>query len=350
MGAIKEPDWSIVGVLGSARGARGATDAEAIGTEHLLAGVTTAKGAARQALADEGATKVAVAQVLRNRGDRDGAWSVADDPEGSVTSQDLLGDDGDKGIRFTGAAARALTAAMGRAQREGAAKFGADHLLRALLEEDNRAVELLAACGVAPQAVRARLDGGTGSRDDGLAPLLHPTRDVLLGRGHYRQMPFWKRWVVRYGGMNWATMPFEWVRYETLEQARRLGHRVVGTEHVLLAVLATHEVVLRYPHMAGESTPAAGTRYAGGERLARLGVDHASVHSALTGDRVRLTADPRPFGQYIDESAGRSAVRQVDSCSGSAADPGTGPLVEVLLKEETRARRLTDALTVTAGD
>ncbi|MZE78782.1 Clp protease N-terminal domain-containing protein [Streptomyces xinghaiensis] len=349
MAVIKEPDWNMAGVLGSARGARGATDGEAIGTEHLLAGVTTAKGAAREALADEGATKVAVAQVLRNRRGRDGAWSVADDPGESVASRDLLGDDGDKGIRFTGAAARALTAAMRRAQREGAAKFGADHLLRALLEEDNRAVELLGACGVAPQAVRARLDGGTGSRDDGLAPLLHPTRDVLLGRGRYRQMSFWKRWVVKYGGINWASMPFEWVRWETFEQARRLGDRVVGTEHVLLAVLATHEVLLRYPHMAEESTPA-GTRYAGGERLARLGVDHASAHGALAGDRVRLTADPRPFGQYIDESAGRSAVRPAGSGSGSTADPGTGPLVEILLREETRARQLTDALATATGD
>ena len=210
--AIMEPDWGIVGVLGAAKGAK-ATAGAAIGTEHLLAGITTAKGAAREALADEGATKVAllavlaVLAVLRDRLDRDGAWSGADDVEGSVAQQDVLGEDGDRGARFTGAAARALTAAMGQAQREGAAKVGAVHLLRGLLEEDNRAVELLGACGVSPQAVRARLDGGTGGQGDGLSPLLHATRDVLLGRGHYRQGPFWQRWLLKSAGANWASMP-----------------------------------------------------------------------------------------------------------------------------------------------
>jgi hypothetical protein len=345
MEAIKEPDWGIVGVLGAAKGAK-ATAGAAIGTEHLLAGITTAKGAAREALANEGATKVALLAVLRDRLDRDGAWSGADDVEGSVAQQDVLGEDGDRGARLTGAAARALTAAMGQAQREGAAKFGAVHLLRGLLEEDNRAVELLGVCGVSPQAVLVRLDGGTGSQGDDLSPLLHATPDVLLGRGHYRQGPFWQRWLLKSAGANWASRPAWWVKTETYEQARRLGNGVVGTEHILLAVLATHEVALQYP---GEGAPAPDTRYAGGERLARLGVDYASVHSALTSDRVRLTADTRPVRQYLDAAAGPSAVKSADSGSGAMADPGTGPLVEILLREETRARQLIDALTTAPG-
>ncbi|MGP4111717.1 Clp protease N-terminal domain-containing protein [Streptomyces sp. 4N509B] len=350
MEAIREPDWNTVGILGAARGARGASNGEAIGTEHLLAGITTARGAAREALADEGATKVALAAVLRARKDRDGAWSGTDDAEAGVAAKDVLGDDGDRGVRFTGAAARALTTAMRQAQHEGAAKFGAVHLLRGLLAEDNRAVELLAACGVSPQALRARLDGGAGGREDGLDPLLHATRDVLLGRSHYRRMSFWKRLVVRHGGINWASMPVEWVRWETYEQARRLGDRVAGTEHVLLAVLATHEVVLRYPHLAGESAPSPDTRYAGGERLARMGIDYASAHGALTGDRVPLAADARPVEHYLDESAGRGAVGSADAGSGSTAGPGTGVLVEILLTEGTRARQLIDALPTAAAD
>ncbi|QOV35036.1 hypothetical protein IM697_33890 [Streptomyces ferrugineus] len=351
MDAIKEPDWAVVGILGAARGAQGADKGGAIGTEHLLAGITTAKGAAREALADEGATKTALLAVLRDRMDRDGAWSGADDVEASVAAKDVLGDDGDRDSCFTGAAARALTAAMEQARREGAAKFGAAHLLRSLLEEDNRAVELLGACGVSPQAVRVRLDGGTGgSREDGLSPLLHATRDVLLGRSHYRRMPFWQRWLLKLGGVNWASTPAWWVRMETYEQARRLGHGAVGTEHVLLAILATHEVALQYPHLAAESAPAPGTRYAGGERLAGLGIDYASVHGALTGDRVRLTADARAVEQYIDEAAGPSAVGSADSSSGTVADPGTGPLVEILLREQTRAKQLIDALTTATGD
>ncbi|MCC9737724.1 hypothetical protein [Streptomyces sp. MNU89] len=90
--------------------------------------------------------------------------------------------------------------------------------------------------------------------------------------------------------------------------------------------------------------------YTGGERLARLGIDHASARGALTGDRVRLAADPRSFEQYIDESAGRSAVRPACSGSGSTADPGTGPLVEILLREEARARQLIDAPATATGD
>ncbi|MFI7500171.1 Clp protease N-terminal domain-containing protein [Streptomyces sp. NPDC049687] len=350
METILEPDWSIAKILGAARGAQTAADGEAIGTEHLLAGITTAKGDACEALAAEGATRTALLAVLRDREDRDGAWSGADDVENSVAAQDVLGEDGERRVRFTGAAARALTAAMAQARRDGAVRFGAVHLLRALLEQDNRAVEVLGVCGISPQAVRARLDGGTAGHEDGLTPLLHATRDVLLGRSHYRHLPFWKRWLVKSAGTNLASRPAWWVELETYEQARRLGADVAGTEHVLLAILATHEVALRYPHLAGENAPAPDTRYTGGERLARLGIDYTSVHSALTAGRVRLTADARPVEQYLAEAAGPSAASSADSGSAATADPGTGHLVELLLGEETRARQLVDALTAVSGD
>ncbi|WP_329145567.1 hypothetical protein OG275_14640 [Streptomyces niveus] len=335
MEAITSPDWNIVGILGAARGARG--DAEApIGTEHLLAGITTTRGTAREALADVGATKIALLTVLRNRKDDDGAWSAADDAEASVASEDILGEDGDRRTHYTGAAARALTAAMGDARRKDAAKFGADHLLRGLLEEENRAVELLAVCGITPQAVRARLDGGPGSREDALDPLLHATRDVLLGRGQYRRVSFWMRWMIKLSGVNWASLPAGWVRQETYEQARRLGDGTVGTEHVLLAILATHEVALQHPHLSGE------TQYAGGERLAALGIDYASAHHALTSpDLARLRPDPRPAEQYVNEPP----TLNLDPTT----DPGTGPLLEALLSEETRARQLVEALTTSGG-
>ncbi|WP_405501510.1 Clp protease N-terminal domain-containing protein [Streptomyces niveus] len=336
MEAITSPDWNIVGILGAARGARG--DAEApIGTEHLLAGITTTRGPAREALADVGATKIALLTVLRNRKDDDGAWSAADDAEASVASEDILGEDGDRRTHYTGAAARALTAAMGDARRKDAAKFGADDLLRGLLEEENRAVELLAVCGITPQAVRARLDGGPGSREDALDPLLHATRDVLLGRGQYRRVSFWMRWMIKLSGVNWASLPAGWVRQETYEQARRLGDGTVGTEHVLLAILATHEVALQHPHLSGE------TQYAGGERLAALGIDYASAHHALTSpDLARLRPDPRPAEQYVNEPP----TLNLDPTT----DPGTGPLLEALLSEETRARQLVETLTSTPGD
>lgn len=345
MGAIKEPDWNTVGILGAARGAAGATGGGAIGTDHLLAGITAAKGPAREALANAGATRTVVGAVLRDLTDRKTAFS-GDDVENAVAAQEVLGDDGDRGVRLTGAAARALTAAMRRAEREGAARFGAVHLLPELLEGDNRAVGLLAACGVSPEAVRAHLDGGTPDQEDALDALLHPTRDILLGRAHYPHKPRWKRWLAKRVGINWASRPAWWVTMETHEQARRLGHGTAGTEHALLAILATHEVVLRYPHMAGEGAPAPDPRYTGGERLARMGLDHATVHGALTGDRVPLTPDPRPVEQYLDEAASPNASRPAGT---SPTDPGTGPLVELLLTERTRARQLVEALTATPG-
>ncbi|WP_413760652.1 Clp protease N-terminal domain-containing protein [Streptomyces sp. MMBL 11-3] len=350
MEAIKEPDWKTVGVLGAARGAR-TTAEDPIGTEHLLAGLTATKGTAREALADEGATKVALLALLRARQGRDDVWSGDDDADASVAAPDVLGEDGDRRVRFTGAAARALTAAMEHAGREGAAKFGAVHLLRGLLEGDNRAVEALAVCQVSPQAVRARLDGGAASTEqDGLAPSLHATRDALLGRGHYRHMPRWKRWLFKSGGVNWASMPVEWVRQESHEQARRLGDGAVGTEHVLLAVLATHEVALRYPHLATVRDSDTGVRFAGGERLAGLGLSHASVHGALAGGHVRLAADARPSEAYFDEVTAPGAKSGAKPAAGATApDAGTGPLVALLLAEETRARQLVDALTTTPG-
>ncbi|WP_381797205.1 hypothetical protein [Streptomyces niveus] len=91
MQAIKEPDRSVTGILGAARGAAQATTEGAIGTEHLLACITTAKGAAREALADEGPTRTALMAVLRDRKERDAVWSDVDDTEASVAAQDVLG-------------------------------------------------------------------------------------------------------------------------------------------------------------------------------------------------------------------------------------------------------------------
>ncbi|MBT3155496.1 hypothetical protein HTV45_32440 [Streptomyces sp. CHD11] len=363
MEPIKEPDWTIVGILGSARGAAGASSGEAIGTDHLLAGITASKGAARQALADAGATKIAVAALLRDARETGVPREDADDAGETVASRDLLGEDGDRHTRFTGAAARALTSAMEQARREDAKKFGAVHLLRALLEEDleedtekdtgdgtrepHRAVVLLADCGVTPGTVLSLLDGDAPAPEDDLDSLLHPTRDALLGRVHYRHKTLWKRWLLKRIGVNWASRPAWWISMETPEQARRLGHGTVGTEHILLAVLATHEVALHYPHMRDESAPTPDTRYSGAERLARMGLDHATVHSALTTGRVPLTADARPAEQYLEEAASPDRPPTDAPAHAPTTDPGTGPLVDLLLKEETRARQLIDALAPT---
>ncbi|MFD4395741.1 Clp protease N-terminal domain-containing protein [Kitasatospora sp. NPDC058478] len=339
-----EPDWRTLGVLGAARGARGGGDGR-LGTEHLLAAVAGAKGPAGEALSAAGATATALLAVLRDRqGGVDTArWGSDDGAGASVPARDVLGPTGERGLLLSGAAARALAGAMERARQDGERKFSAEHLLRALLADPHaRAAELLHAAGVAPGAVLERLavpagpdvpdgPGAPGAPDDldDLDPLLRPTRDALLGRTPYR-LPRWKRLLVPgFAKMNIAVAPMAWVRLEVDGQAQRLGRRAPGTEHVLLAVLAVHEVACRQPQLAGEGGADPAERHAGGVRLARLGLDYARAHAALTAGRVPLAADPRAVEAYL---------------SGATDRQGTGPLVETLLSEETRARRLVEAL------
>ncbi|MEU9604977.1 Clp protease N-terminal domain-containing protein [Streptomyces sp. NPDC048057] len=338
--------WKVIGVLG---GAWGSSDKDAMGSEHLLAGITGTKGEARTALDAESVTKAAVLAVLRDRADWPEAWSGDDGAGDSISSADVLGEDGDRRRMLTGAGHRAFVHAMGEARRRtasaagkgvgsgsgsgsGSAKLTPEDLLRGLLAEgDNRCAEVLALCGTTGDAVLARLDAGPEGAADGdrlpagLDPRLRPTRDVLLGRSRY-PAPFWLRWL--HGGMNWVAWPTAWVKQETLAQARLLGHDRAGTEHVLLAVLATHEVARAHPHMLSEGTDEGASqrdeRYLGGERLAAVGITYAGVRRALEADDV-LGGDDRPAASYVDAA--------VD-------DQGTGPLVESLLKEGTRALRL----------
>ncbi|MFF3552494.1 Clp protease N-terminal domain-containing protein [Streptomyces tsukubensis] len=332
--------WKVIGILGAAWGA---TDTNAIGSEHLLAAITDTKCPARDALAAEGVTRTGVLAILRDRQGRPDAvpWAGDDDFAHSVSSRSVLGDDGDERRLLTGNARRAFEAALqlaeaeARGEKTGIARLRPEHLLRGLLrEEETRCAELLAVCGTTAAAVLARLDGeqpsaggdgagspGTGVPESLLDPLLHRTRDLLLGNRHY-PMAFWKRWLV--SGVNWATQPGFWVVRETPEQARELGHRRLGTEHILLAVLATHEVAMAHPHLAQEGLSGTGARFRGGERLAAMGLDYAGVRRALAS-APDLGTDPTPVEEIL------TAAR---------ADDGTGPLVETLLQDGTRAGRL----------
>ncbi|MFI1018083.1 Clp protease N-terminal domain-containing protein [Streptomyces sp. NPDC020965] len=329
MATDMEASWAVVGVLGAARGACGGRG-RTMGTEHLLAAVADTKGDAGEALWSAGVTVTATMAVLRDREARTGAWACDDDTGGSVDSVAALGEDGDHGIRLTGAAHRAFGAAMELARADGAKKYTAEHLLRGLTAEENRAAEMLRVCRTSREAVVGWLDDGFHEMDDGLAPPLQPTRDALLGRRPYRALPFWKRWIVMGSGINWAAVPTTWVKMDAHDQARRLFQEL-GTEHVLLAILATYEVAAQYPHLAGENAPEPGLRYAGGALLAVRGVDYARVHRALAnaGD---LGPDERSADRYLDAAQ---------------SEDGTGPLAETLLREDTRARRLIESLDAT---
>ncbi|MGV9311777.1 Clp protease N-terminal domain-containing protein [Streptomyces sp. NPDC003691] len=321
--------WRVTGILGAAWGA---TDTDIIGTEHLLAGITDSKGPARDALAAEGVTRTAVLAILRDRQGTPGAvpWTAGDGDAAPVSCRDVLGPDGEERRKLSERARLALETALelgtadARREPTGIGKLLPEHLLRGLLRDgDDRCAEVLALCGTTAAAVLARLDGEEPPEPpaDGLDPLLRPTRDLLLGRRGY-PMVFWRRWLV--SGVNWAASPTAWVLRETYEQARVLGHRRIGTEHVLLAVLATHEVARAHPHLAREGASGAGNRYRGGDRLAAMGLGYATVRKALA-TAPELGADPRPAAELLD------GVRQ---------DDGTGPLVEALLQDGTRAGRL----------
>jgi hypothetical protein len=153
----------------------------------------------------------------------------------------------------------------------------------------------------------------TAEHPPALDPLLHPTRDALLAR-HAHPLPRWKR-LLQPGAAGRGA----WIRLEADAQAERLGRRTPGTEHVLLALLAVHEVGRHDPRLAEDT---------GAEPLLRLGLDHARAHAALADGRVTLPADPRSVESYLADAAGQ----------------GTDQLVRTLLEEDTRARRLVEAL------
>ncbi|ANW18945.1 Clp protease N-terminal domain-containing protein [Streptomyces clavuligerus] len=333
---VVEIGLRVSGVLGAAWGAV-PDGGDIIGTEQLLMAIAGTKSPAGRALIASGATLAAQSAVVtaRETGDTPGTgsevWESGDDRDASVPSTEVLGDDGDTGRRLSGAAARALVAALERARREGAAKLTAEHVLRGLLADgESRATETLRICHTSPERVARRLDGGDpGPEDDGLDQALWPTRDLLLRRERPRDAPFFEGLVLKLAkGGNMARLPAYWITLDCREQARRLA-QPKGTEHVLLSVLATHEVALAYPHMAYADTDDAAERFAGGARLLARGLDYALVRQALE-DRPELGEDDRDADACLDGVVER--------------DGGTGPLVDALLRGDTRARRLLELL------
>ncbi|MET8542613.1 hypothetical protein ABZW03_18440 [Kitasatospora sp. NPDC004799] len=157
-------------------------------------------------------------------------------------------------------------------------------------------------------------DPAAAPQGGGLDPLLLPTREAMRARRAH-PAPRWKR-LLRPGSAG----PAGWIRREADAQAERLGRRTPGTEHVLLALLAVREVARHEPQLAEED--------GGGESLAGLGLGFGRAYAALDSGEVTLPADPRAVEVYLADVAGQ----------------GTDRLVRALLEEDTRARRLVEAL------
>jgi ATP-dependent Clp protease ATP-binding subunit ClpC len=114
--------------------------------------------------------------------------------------------------KFTEQAKRALVRSQQEAQRLHHTHIGTEHLLLGLVrDEGSVAAKVLARLGVAPRQVRRAVEGGL-------------ERGELPAGGGGRLTPGAKRAIEL-----------------TVEEARRLGHDAIGTEHLLLGLLREEE-------------------------------------------------------------------------------------------------------------
>jgi hypothetical protein len=183
-------------------------------------------------------------------------------------------------------------------------------------------------------------------------------------------------------GLNWAEMPTAWAAIEAQEHAHRRGHSAVGSDDLLLGVLATHEVAFASPPVL--LPPEADRLYAGGHILAasgvsyqtarevadrmaaverRAGLDDADARAlrsiGIDLDEIvrqaeralgpgalaeqRATGVPRgPFGVAVDTEISPRDLRR----GSLRTPPDTGALVRAAIRDDTRAARLLTELNV----
>jgi hypothetical protein len=293
----------VAGATGSAAGATlaagGSSANVVISSEHLLACLLGEDPTAEQTLAGLAVTSRTAFTVLR--GKRQAAsWSVAE-PEGDapptpLSEADLGLSEPRRGLRRRRAREPMLvTPAVSRAVLRARAEqptgpLGVRKLLLALLaEDDTRAAEVLTALGTSPAAVRARLVAVVSPAPvQDADPTLRFTRAMLLGRASYRptsrsQGQALK--LIELLELNWAATPADWATVVAQERAQRLGHPAVGSDDLLLGVLAVHEVALAAPPVL--LPPDADHHYAGGDVLAASGVTYRTAVQAA--DRLAAT-------------------------------------------------------------
>ena len=308
MAAHKDPaerlGHVVAGATGSAAGATlaagGSSAKVVISSEHLLACLLSEDPAAEQTLAGLAVTSRTAFTVLRDK-HQAANWSVAE-PERDAPPTQLL--DADLGLpdprrgllrRRRAREPMLVTPAVSRAvlrvrAEQPTGPLGVRKLLLALLaEDDTRAAEVLTALGTSPAAVRARLVAvvyPAPIQDDD--PTLRFTRAMLLGRASYRPTSRSQGQVLKLIELlelNWAATPAAWATVVAQERAQRLGHPAVGSDDLLLGVLAVHEVALAAPPVL--LPPDADHHYASGDVLAASGVTYwTAVHAA---DRLAAT-------------------------------------------------------------
>lgn len=120
---------------------------------------------------------------------------------------------------------------------------------------------------------------------------------MLLGRTHHRSRGLRARMMAAAARAHgYAGRPVLWVALEARRLATEAGRRRPGTDDVLLAVLALHEVTRSYPQLT-PPPPDGHDGRDGGDLLARAGLRyHDAFH--LTRD-TDLGTDPHPIEAYL---------------------------------------------------
>jgi hypothetical protein len=301
---------ALAGATGAAGGTMPAADRSSakvvIGSEHLLVSLLGEDDAAEAALAGLAVTSRTVFTVLRRKYQA-ASWSASEQGGNQPLVRLWEADLGLPDPRGTLLRRRrrprepmTVTPAVGRAVHRARAEqptrpVGVRDLLLALLAEDHtRAAEVLTELGTSPAAIRARLAQTAHPAPLLTAdPILRFTRAMLLGRATHRPNSRGQWLVLKLMDLmmvNWADTPPAWAALVAQERAQRLGHPAVGSDDLLLAVLAVHEVAHAAPAVL--LPPDADRSYAGGDVLAEFGVTYPrAVHSA-----ERMAATERRAG------------------------------------------------------
>ncbi|MFY1631790.1 Clp protease N-terminal domain-containing protein [Solwaraspora sp. WMMB335] len=322
------------GVLAAAYGLSGA--GRPIGTEHLLSALTLRAGGPVAAALDRvDLTPTVAFAVLRDRADDwhsdDGGRHVGSAGPTPLAAGVPAGRHGQR--PGTAAACRAFAVAASVAADTGSRVVSPGDVLHGLLADTtNRATELLAWCAVDPARL-ANASGGAAPRERvaRVGVELHATRDALLGR---RRCPAespadrLSGWLLHRMRVNLARQPVYWLRRDAVDQARRSGFRHPRSEHLLLALLATHEVATAYPELSARYAH----RYDGGRRLADAGLRYRDVLAVAHAHREQLGMDAAPVAAFLP-------------AAGRGEPAGTGEVLRALLATGgNRAVRLLDLL------
>lgn len=164
--------------------------------------------------------------------------------------------------RFTKRARNAVIAARARADAQGVRAVGPEHLLLGVLADaDSVAVRVLANLGVDVADTAAELERTTGSDADALRGIgidLESVRRKVeedFGPGALEQVDVrgGRRWFGRRNSHRLSWRPAAKKALElSLREALQLKHNYIGTEHLLLGLLATErDPVARLLHRRG---------------------------------------------------------------------------------------------------